>query len=156
MNISWNWHKNWLSRPHLPIVWHQARQIWLMLKFRWFMKRFTWRSNEIRGCRGCASIFRRLFVSELLIGQEIGIRPIRRGVSFDLSLPVETESEKRRRRPLEGVTIDRRHKMIQEWRALVVYRPLPWETAGVCGRSLISADRAGKSPDRWPAGSYTK
>ena len=32
MNFSKNCHENWLPRPHLPVVWHQARPIWLILK----------------------------------------------------------------------------------------------------------------------------
>ena len=61
LNISWNRCKIRAFWPQLPIVWHQARQIWLKLKSRLFIKRFTSRSNEIRGCEDTCNI------SELLL-----------------------------------------------------------------------------------------
>ena len=41
---------------------------------RYFIKRFAWRSNEIRGWRGC-------FVTNYMIGQQIDKQPIRNTVS---------------------------------------------------------------------------
>ena len=59
------------------------------LKVRCFMKMLPWRSNGTRGRRGCAllffqflAIFRSQFVLESLIGQEIGVQPIKRTVSY--------------------------------------------------------------------------
>ena len=31
LNFSKNWCENWLPWPHLPVVWHQAHLIWLMM-----------------------------------------------------------------------------------------------------------------------------
>ena len=53
MNISINRSKICTSWPQLPVNWHQARLIWLIFKSDDSWCLFTWRSNDIRGWRGC-------------------------------------------------------------------------------------------------------
>ena len=71
INNSSNGHQNRVSWPHLPIVWHQERPTWIMLKSRWFMKLFRGRSFEFRGREDVRWFSEVLFVSETPIGREI-------------------------------------------------------------------------------------
>ena len=58
INISWHGCKNRVFWPQLPIVWHQACPIWLILKSDGSWVLFTSRSKQITASRGCELIFR--------------------------------------------------------------------------------------------------
>ena len=83
ITISWNGYENRVSWPHLPVVCHQACSIWLMQKLRPPNTGLLWPQFHFWGRSLTHTISEDVFVTNSLIGQEIGIQPIKAQVSYD-------------------------------------------------------------------------